>query len=390
MTDPTRSGPTTIACLAMAVTIAILSACAQRPTPTSDSGRELAVATSEPPLVASMVQPVQLRQGHPQRYVVQPGDTLWGIAARFLNSPWRWPEIWQSNPAIGNPNRIYPGDILELYYEGATPRLRLTRAANPTTTGTVSRSGERPIIKLSPQIRVEPLEQPIPTVPRDAIRSFINKSRVVSDTVWEAQPYIIAGETDRINLLNGDRIYVRGAGYLDQPVYQVFRPGEAFQNPVTGEFLGYQLQYLGDAALEDPHSDPAVLRLLASNEGVRIGDRLFEPNNDDVTFQFLPRPAPADVKGHIVAALDGGFLVGRDDSVVVSLGDADGLEAGHVLVANVEGSVVNDPVTGEPVLLPSERAGVLMVYQTFDRVSYALVMDAGRTIRINDEVGSPL
>lgn len=390
MTDPMRSGIVSTATVLLALTAVLLGACAQRSPAPDPADRAVNAGIGEPPLLSARVaQPVQLRQGHPQRYVVQPGDTLWGIASRFLHSPWRWQEIWQQNPAIGNPHLIYPGDVLELYYEGDAPRLRLTRATAQEATTTTT-AGERPIVKLSPQIRVEPLSQPIPTVARDAIQAFTSKSRVVSSKVWEVQPYIIGAETDRIHYFNGDRIYVRGGDFLDRPVYQVFRPGETYTDPRTGATLGFQLQYLADAALEDANSDPTVLRLISTESGVRVGDRLFVPDNDDVVFQFLPRPAPADMEGQILATLTGGFLVGRNQSVVLNLGAVDGLEPGHVLVTTNEGQVVTDPVTGEPVLLPTERSGVLMVYEVFDQVSYGLVMEASRTIRLNDTARSPL
>lgn len=389
MSYPKRSVATPIFSLSWLLIVLLLSSCTQR-TPTEASTPQV-VRVSEPPLVSSqIVQPVQLRDGHPQRYVVQPGDTLWGLASRFLQSPWRWQEIWQRNPNITNPDRIYPGDILELYYDGSNPRLRLTRGTTTQETPVATTAGGRPIIKLSPQIRVEAISQPIPTVPRDSIRSFLSKSRVVSSRDWEGRPYIIAGETPRINLFTGDRVYVRGGGYLDRPLYHIFRPGEMYQDPQTGENLGFQLEYLGDASLEEANADPAILRLLNTTSGVKVGDRLFEPDNEDVVFEFSPRPAPPDISGRVIKPLGGGFLLGKDETAVISVGSIDGIEPGHVLVTEVGGQTVSDPVTGEPVLLPGERSGVVMIYEVFDRVSYGLVMEAGRTIRVGDQVGSPL
>ena len=59
------------------------------------------------PMLAA--QDVELREDHPDEYVVQEGDTLWDIAGEFLTRPWQWPAIWQANPQIENPHLIYPG-----------------------------------------------------------------------------------------------------------------------------------------------------------------------------------------------------------------------------------------------------------------------------------------
>ena len=78
--------------------------------------------------VASVSQAqVKLKDGHPERYQVVSGDTLWGISGRFLSQPWKWPELWQANPQIDNPHLIYPGDTLSLTYVDGQPRLTLER-----------------------------------------------------------------------------------------------------------------------------------------------------------------------------------------------------------------------------------------------------------------------
>ena len=59
----------------------------------------------------------RLSDNAPDTYVVEPGDTLWDISALFLNEPWRWPELWQVNPDVRDPNLIYPGDTLYLRWE---------------------------------------------------------------------------------------------------------------------------------------------------------------------------------------------------------------------------------------------------------------------------------
>lgn len=371
MTDTTHSGRHYVIGLWLAALVTIVAGCAQTPD-------EPGSTTSGPPplqlgvLGASTAEPVDLRPDHPQTYTVKPGDTLWGIAGRFLNSPWQWREIWQQNPDISNPHLIYPGDVIELYYEAGQPRLRLA-------------SGERPIVKVSPQIRVESLAQPIPTLPRDTIAPYLEESRVMSKSEWIGSAYIVGGVDPRVQYGPGERIFARG-GEFDSQFYQVFRLGEEYRDPVTKESLGFNAVFMGDAVLEDDN-DPATLRLTVVDRGVQIGDRLFPEEEEEIIYQFLPHPFDDEISGRIVASLSGGFLVGRFQTVVINLGDLDGVEIGHVMTTYKIGQEVKDPVTGEIVTLPDEKSGLLMVYKVFDRVSYGLILEASRTIRILDRVG---
>jgi hypothetical protein len=62
---------------------------------------------------------------------------------------------------------------------------------------------------------------------------------------------------------------------------------------------------------------------------------------------------------------------------------------GHVLEIFREGRLVEDPVTQEAVLLPPEKAGELIVFRVFDRMSFGLVMEASEAMEVNDIVSSP-
>ena len=91
-----------------------------------------------------MAENIALREGHPEEYVVAQGDTLWDISGRFLEKPWLWPQIWQANPQIANPDLIYPGDRITLVFVGGEPRLMLNRGAGGTVkNGAIEIQGDR-------------------------------------------------------------------------------------------------------------------------------------------------------------------------------------------------------------------------------------------------------
>ncbi|MBL8251093.1 MAG: LysM peptidoglycan-binding domain-containing protein [Candidatus Competibacter sp.] len=319
--------------------------------------------------------PVALRPDHPQSYTVAPGDTLWSIAKRFLQNPWQWRQVWRQNPQVGNPHRIYPGDVLRFSYDASgNPQLEAAR-------------GEVPLIKLSPEVRVESLTQPIPPVPRDAIQAFLIRGEILSDAEWRAQPYIVADDDDQTVYADRDRVYVRG-GDLDQQHYSVFRPGEELREPGSNRSLGIPGIYVGQAILERDEQ-PATFLLANTVAPVRAGDRLLPVLSEPELYNFDPHPAP-DVEGMIVGRLDADVTqITQDSSVIINLGADEGMQPGHVLAVFGQDRRVEDKVSGGTVRIPGERAGLLMVYKVHERVSYGLVMQAERSIRLRDRVTSP-
>ena len=366
-------------------TAVLLGACAQTP-PQSEStsptpgepppaSRSKALV-AEPGAVAAPT-PVALRPDHPQTYTVVPGDTLWGIAQRFLQNPWQWRDIWRQNPQIRNPNRIYPGDVLKFSYDASgKPQLE------------VSERAEVPLLKLSPEVRVETLTQPIPPVPRDAVESFLTRALILSEAQWKGAPYIMADDDNQVVYTDRDRVYARGAQF-DQPRYQVFRPGEELREPGSGRYLGTAGVYVGEALL-DQDGDPATLTLARTVAPVRAGDRLFEFEPETELYSFEPHPVPPDTEGFILANLDSDVTqITQYSSVIINLGAQEGLEPGHVLAIYGKDRQIEDPVSGGTVKVPGERSGLLMVYKVHDLVSYGLVMQAERFIRLQDRVTSP-
>lgn len=315
----------------------------------------------------------ELRSDHPERYTVVKGDTLWDISGRFLNNPWYWPEIWHVNPQVANPHLIYPGDRLALVYIDGKPRI--TKVATSD------------VIRLSPQIRSEAIDTPIPAIPLDAISSFLTDTRIVSAAEINGAPYVLEGEDGRIITGAGDRVYARGQKPADR--VGVFRRSKEFVDPETGEFLGLEARSIARGTVTAENSDILTLMLTRSSEEVRIGDRLLVNEDRGLTTNFVPSSPDEDIHG-VMISVDGGVSqIGQYDVVAINRGEREGLKSGNVLAVMKSGNLVRDPVTGETIELPSERAGLLMVFQTNEKMSYGLILQATRALSVGDRVTNP-
>ncbi|MES2819300.1 MAG: LysM peptidoglycan-binding domain-containing protein [Pseudomonadota bacterium] len=321
---------------------------------------------------------VQLKDGHPDRYTVVKGDTLWDISGKFLRQPWKWPEIWHANPQVENPHLIYPGDQLSLVYIDGQPRLMLNRGESRGT------------IKLSPSVRSTPMAEAIPTIPLEAINSFLLANRIM-DTPEQFQgvPYIVAGNAERVISGSGDRIYARGLLEPGQSVYGIFRQGKTYTDPDTKEFLGINADDIGGGEVVAEEGDIATLMLTRSTQEVRLGDRLFPSEERAITSTFMPSAPEADVNGLILDVPRGVTQIGQFDVVTLNKGKRDGLSEGNVLAVFKTGETVRDRVTGDSVKIPDERAGLLMVFRTYEKLSYGLVLNATRSLAVMDKVRNP-
>ena len=242
---------------------------------------------------------------------------------------------------------------------------------------------------MSPQVRTETLTQPIPPVPRDAIESFLTRAIILSDAQWQQAPYIVADDDSRLVYANGSRVYVRGAT-SDQSRYRVFRIGDELREPGSDRYLGTVGIYLGEAILEKD-GDPATFTLTHNAVSpIKPGDRLIPFENEAELYNFDPHPVPPDTDGFIISQLNPDFIqITQYSSIIINLGDREGIQPGHVLAIYNKGREVINPVTGGTVRLPGERSGLVMVYKVHDLVSYAIVMEAERAIHLQDRVTTP-
>jgi LysM repeat protein len=323
---------------------------------------------------------IQLNPAHPQQYTVVRGDTLWGISGKFLQNPWQWPEVWKNNNQIQNPHLIFPGDTVYLRYVDGRPQLSLN----------ASDSGAG-MDDFRPRIRETPISDAIKAIPIDAIAQFLTSPRIVSETELEEAPYIVDLVDDHLIAGAGDQIYVRSILDPQGLGYTVYRQGQAYISPVTKETLGFEAMYIADTTLQKT-GDPAKLLITKSSSQVRIGDRLLLNAEGEVTLNFIPHAPESDIKGSIISVLEGVTQIGQFNVVVIDQGSRDGIETGHVLEILRLGEIVRDPyspITNATVKLPDEAAGIMMIFRTFERVSYGLIMEATHAINVLDKVQNP-
>ncbi len=322
--------------------------------------------------------PVELAPDHPDRYVVQVGDTLWGISSMFLRDPWLWPEIWYVNPQIENPHLIYPGDIITLIYVDGQPQLRLTRGNT---------------VKLSPRIRELPLDQAITTIPYQAVEAFLSRPQVLSKKESEESPYILSAKDGHLIAGAHHSVYVRGREFNEGDAFNVINVGEPLIDPDDGEVVGYEGNFVGEGVIERS-GDPATMLLTSTKREVLVGDRLFQERHD-IPLYFTPRAPQNQIDGRIISVVDATQLIGQYYIVVINRGARDGLEPGHVLSVYREGDVVKDRYAdggkafAEDVQLPEEYAGEMMVFRVDERISYAVVVRAKNVMHVYDNVRTP-
>lgn len=347
--------------------------------------------------IGSWADVVQLKPDHPERYTVVKGDTLWDIASRFLRSPWHWPRIWRINEAIKNPHLIYPGDVVVLRYVDGKPELTVLRSeklppvdqpSGAPATAAPTRTAIQGTTRLSPRVHSETLDRAIPTIPPNLIVPFLTQPLAVDEDELERAGYVTVGLDDRIALGNRSEFYARGISDKQNEYFQIFRPGRALEHPETGELLAYEATYLGDAQLLES-GDPTKLVVTAVKQEILPTDRLMNAPRRAALPYYFPRAPGKQVSGFVISALNAVAEVGPFTVVAVSLGKREGLEEGHVLRVMRRVGTRNDPVTRDDYQLPDEESALVLVFRTFDKVSYALVMNATRPVHILDAVVTP-
>ena len=369
--------------------------------------------------LSSFADEIALQKNHPDRYVVVKGDTLWGISAKFLKDPWQWPKVWKMNRAeIRNPHLIYPGDVVALDNSSGAPQLRLMHET----------------VTLRPGVIEEPLaKEAIYTIAPSVIGPYLSQPLLIENGQLDNAPRIVSSQENRLVLSPGTRIYVNNIKDGSSTNWNVYRPGEQLTDPETKEVLGTEAIYLGDVNIAR-FGAPATGDIVRAKEEIFTKDRLVV-SADEFKSSFVPHAPEALINGRIMRIYGGVAEAGPNTVVSINRGKKDGLEEGHVLAINRYGRIIKDPeykptdsskvvpeqknlkelnldvytgpdgkkvvnlakdpVKVKPALapnelkLPDERVGLLMIFRTFDRISYGLIMSSSDAISALDSVQTP-
>lgn len=366
----------------------------------------------------AVAQDVSVRSDHPDEYTVVKGDTLWDISGRFLDKPWQWPAIWQANPQIENPHLIYPGDVVSLVYIDGVPQLR------------VNRGGTK---KLSPAVRVTDRSDAIHAVPFEKIEPFIRNVQVLSPEEFEGLPYIISNEEQRLNATYSDVTYGRGLDALVGQEFIVARLNSIYDDLGDGQIrrvlpkehwkqvpniwdrqedifntvspwnrrpkspVGYELVQVSVVRVVQA-GEISVLDIIRDRTEVRPGDFILPTDDKGYDSMFYPKAMDVVPEGLRILATSGQKSgVALYQIVSINGGANDGIEPGHVFSSFRQGALVDDEVGYRPgsfskeaeVRLPDVYDGLVMVFRTFDQISYGIAMSGKRAIKEYDVLRHP-
>ncbi len=350
----------------------------------SGAGASAPAEAAPAPVDSSVLNP-----SAPKSYTVKRGDTLWGIASTFLKDPWLWPEVWYINPQVANPHLIYPGDVLALAYgKDGKPFIRLEQGG---------------AARLDPRLRSSPLDGAIPTIPYSAISAFLSRPSVLTKEQIREAPHVVAFREEHVVAGTGHEVYIADLKAAPNSRYSVVHVGDELRDSDDNKVLGYQGIYTATALVSQPGSPTKALLIDTARETVQ-GDKVLTADLD-VPLNFMLRAPRNDVHGRIISVIDGTQDIGQYQIVVINRGKRHGIDAGHVLAIDEAGKVVHDVYGKQPgfsrylggvgtsfspkVKLPDERVGTLLVFKSFDRLSYGLIVGASSIIHVNDVVHNP-
>ncbi|MCG7551142.1 LysM domain-containing protein [Pseudoalteromonas sp. Of7M-16] len=339
----------------------------------------------------------------PKRYVVKKGDTLWDISSLYLNSPWKWPELWQQNPQINNPHLIYPGDILSLGVdEHGNPVLIIDKGVR----------------KLSPNVRIiEAKGSAIPTLPLSLLEPYLSYDQALDKGDIDAFPIILGSNKNFKMSVTGHLLYVKG-DLTRGGNYGIYRQGKPYKDGLRT--LAYETMLVGTArALETgdiADGVPSTVKVETVKREIKAGDFVMPlSQGQDHKANFKMSKPSQGVEGEIIASSNQHREFGPMSVVVLNVGSKQRLVEGNILdifrqsptvverdgtPKYIEDSSSLDKLIGDVGSwfgegnsenstvwhMPSEKVGELMLFKVYDNISYAMVLKTSHPIQVGDSV----
>lgn len=355
------------------------------------------------PCLLRAADQVRIRDDAPAQYEVVRGDTLWDISGRFLEDPWLWPEVWELNPQIENPHLIYPGDVIELQYNADGPLLTLRRAGTGGA-GSGDSNGLR-TVKLSPQVRVQSLNNAIPAIPLDRISAVLSGNVVLSQSELDNAPYLLSNRNKNLFSSTNDVVFAKGDLDANVKQFDIIRPGKEYIDPQTRAVLGVEGKMIGTAAVMERGDGNATLRLAGMKEEARAGDRFIPASGNRISSNYFPRPPAFEVQGRILDIVSNRKIGSQYDSIVINKGESDGLKIGDLLALQKPDILVEDTLDKPNAAerfgralgfnrdhmesFPGETFASVLLYRVFDNTSMGIVIETSEIIRMDDKVVTP-
>lgn len=358
---------------------------------------------------------LKLKADAPALYQVKAGDTLWDIAGLYLQHPWLWPNLWKLNPQVNDPHLIYPGDELHLQFDAdGQPQLRLnTQQMAASSSDSAQRySSAGSAIKLTPKVRrLAKSIQAVPSIALAGIEPFLSEEQLVSEEQLQTLPYVLGGQQNVKNSVSGHLLYVQGE--LDQTQrYGIYRQGEAYQDPQTGELLGYEAVLMAEAKVLPPalvdEQYISRVEVQKSRREVKQGDRLLPMRELSVYPEFFQLQSPeTQVSGVIVDSASEWREFAKGEIVLLNQGQKSQLQPGHLLGIFRQSPAVVDfgdkpsypedsdklqrilhEVAGSAEQMPIEMLGQLMIVKVSEDCSFAIIVHSVQPVRVGDLIGN--
>lgn len=327
---------------------------------------------------------IEFRADSPQLYQVVRGDTLWDISGRFLEEPWLWPEVWQSNPQIENPDLIYPGDYIELISVEGVPMLTLRRGEE--SRGLIE-ARELRVVRLSPSVSREPLLSPISAIDLSDIDNFLSRNRIISARAMDQAPGLVGTENGQRFSRNGDIVYAVGSWNSAVDVYDIVRSGREIKDLIAGRETGIEGIVIGSATMISRDGEQATLVIDKSVEEVDLGDKLLPKVTASFESTFFPQPPLFQVSGNVIDINFGRTRGGTDDTVILDVGGRNRMKVGYLLTLQKNENMIKDG--RKKLTFSGEKYGTVLIYQVFEDYSLAIVLNSSLPVESGDILITP-